>query len=434
MSLGARAKKQSLQFLATTIIGLTAGLAAVAFHQTILWMAGWLVEAPSKQPWWLFALFVIPSMAFAAWLTGWLMRRFAPDAPGSGIPQVKVAYHQEKLTFSWRLIWVKFVGGALSIGSGSSLGREGPTIHMGAALASKVAGMFKEDPAARANAVCAGSAAGLAAAFSSPIAGVTLVLEEIAGGANQNKFAGRSLLAAALASLVVYTMTGGAANLPVGPDMPMSWKVLWLSPVVGLAAGLVGVIFQWLTLEIRRRTKLSSLGTPARLAFGAAAAGVFAVAAYALTGHRGAFGLGEDDMLAALQNQIVWPVALCLLVAKLLATATSYGSGGCGGIFAPIIFFGCMTGVMIHSLAAPFLGLSAQEQTLLALVGMTACLAGVVRAPLTSILIVVEMTWQIHILPALMVAAVIGVYLNRTFFAANFYDAALRQDGIELKD
>ncbi len=99
---------------------------------------------------------------------------------------------------------MKFLGGVLSIGTGSSLGREGPTIHIGAAVASKVANLLGEDKAAKANAVCAGSAAGLAAAFNSPLAGVTLVLEEIAEGKNQHKFAGRSLLAAALAASVVF--------------------------------------------------------------------------------------------------------------------------------------------------------------------------------------------------------------------------------------
>ncbi len=91
----------------------------------MIWLSGWLVAAPSHWVWWQFALFVLASMAVAAFITGILMVRFAPDAPGSGIPQVKVAYQTNQLDFSWNLIWVKFIGGALSIGSGSSLGREG---------------------------------------------------------------------------------------------------------------------------------------------------------------------------------------------------------------------------------------------------------------------------------------------------------------------
>lgn len=427
-------RRSVAQVAGTVVIGLTAGLVAVLFHKAMVWLAKWLVDGPSQWPGWMFALAVLTSMAVAAFTTGVLMKRFAPDAPGSGIPQVKAAYHNGKLDFSWNLIWVKFVGGALSIGSGSSLGREGPTIHIGAAIASKVAKFLGDDPAARANAVCAGSAAGLAAAFSSPLAGVTLVLEEIAGGKNQNKFAGRSLLAAALAASVVYALSRGAACLPIGPVVEMNMKVLWLSPVVAVVAGAAGLLFQWSTLALRARCKRSAISGPVRLALGAVAGGVFAFAAFKLTGRLGGFGLGEEDLLAALRGEILWPVALCLLVAKIAATSACYGSGGCGGIFAPVIFFGAMAGVLVHGLTAPWLGLTSGDQTLLALVGMTACLGAVVRAPLTSILIVMEMTWQIHALPALMVAAVISVFMNRFCFAGNFYDEVLRQDGIVLKD
>jgi chloride channel protein, CIC family len=154
-------RRNVLQLIGTATIGLVAGLAAVAFHETMVLLAEEFVEAPSKWPLGVFAIFVLAAMSAAALITGWLMKRFAPDAPGSGIPQVKVAYHQGKLEFSWNLVWVKFLGGALSIGTGSSLGREGPTIHIGAALASKIGQMFGETAATRANALCAGSAPGL---------------------------------------------------------------------------------------------------------------------------------------------------------------------------------------------------------------------------------------------------------------------------------
>lgn len=427
-------KKNSVQVAGTAVIGLAAGLAAVFFHHAMVWMTETMVTGPSEWRGWKFGLFVLGCMMAGAFITGILMRHFAPDAPGSGIPQVKAAYHRHQLDFSWKLIWVKFLGGVLSIGTGSSLGREGPTVHIGAAIGSKIASFLKEDQAAKSNAICAGSAAGLAAAFSSPLAGVTLVLEEIAGGKNQHKFAGRALLAAAIGSSVVYWLTNGAANLPIGPDLPMSWKVLWLSPVVALFAGGVGLFFQRVTLGLRRKCKDWPLSQPVKLAGGALTGGVFALLTFGLTGRLGVFGLGEADLMAALSNQMIWQVALCLLVAKVLATAACYGTGGCGGIFAPIIFFGGMAGVVVHGALAPWAGLTAQDQTLMALVGMTACLGAVVRAPLTSILIVIEMTWQIHVLPSLMVAAVMSVFMNRLFFAGNFYDAALKQDGIVIKD
>ncbi len=425
-------RRNILQLAGTATIGLVAGLVAVAFHGTMILLAKGFVEAPSELPIVAFALFMMAAMGAAALITGWLMKRFAPDAPGSGIPQVKVAYHRGELDFSWHLIWVKFVGGALSIGTGSSLGREGPTIHIGAALASKIGKIFGETSTTRANAVCAGSAAGLAAAFGSPLAGVTLVLEEIAGGKNEENFAGRSLFSAALASSVVFAMSGGAASLPVQSNLELSWRALWMAPVVAVVAGSAGLAFQSLTLAIRGRCKRSPLSGPWKLVIGTLAGGAFSWLAFAFTGRLGVFGLGDHDLIESLNGGVVWTVALCLLVAKLIATAFCYGAGGCGGIFAPLLFFGAMAGVLVTGPTSTALGLTSQDQTLLALTGMTACLGAVVRAPITSVLIVMEMTRQIYALPALMVAAVVSVYMNRLCFRGNFYDEALRQDGIRL--
>ena len=410
---------------------MSAGVAAAALHGAMLAIERVFVVNPSRLPLVVFVPLVLAGMAAAAWLTGWLMKRYAPDAPGSGIPQVKAAYRRGELHFTWKLVAVKFFGGAASIGTGSSLGREGPTIHIGAAVASKVAGWLGETPSGRAKAVCAGSAAGLAAAFGSPIAGVTLVLEEIAGGKNQARLAGHALLAAALAVVTIRLISGGGLSLPIGAPIALSWRALWLAPLVALVAGGVGLAFQRLTLALRAHCRNAS--GPARLVGWTLAAGGFAAIAFAATGHLGAFGLGEADLLASLRNELAWPAALCLLVAKFAATAACYGAGGCGGIFAPIIFFGSMAGVIVHAGAAPFLFLTGEDQTVLALTGMTACLGGVVRAPLTSILIVVEMTGQLNVLPALMVAAVISVFLNNLVFQGNFYDEVLRQDGVSLR-
>lgn len=419
---------------ATALIGLVVGLMAVAFAGSADWLISTTIFAAAALPLPAFAACALALMTGGAAIAGWLMHRYAPDAAGSGIPQVKVAYHRNQPDFTWRLVFVKFVGGVLSIGTGSSLGREGPTVHLGAALASKLGNRLHESPEARLNAVCAGSAAGLAAAFNSPLAGVTLVLEEIAGGANQNRFAGRTLFAAALAVLVVHLVLGNRAALPVSGHLPLEWPAVWLAPVAALVAGLAGVVFQIATLRLRGAVRAGFIPAAWRPAAGAAVASIFGVGAFALTGHLGVFGLGEQDLLATLQNRIVWQAAVVLLLAKLVATVLCYGTGGCGGIFAPLIFFGGMAGTVVAGLAGHWVELSPADETMLALTGMTACLCGAVRAPITSILIVVEMTLQLQALPALMVAAVIGAFLNRYLCGQNLYDAALRQDGVELRE
>jgi CIC family chloride channel protein len=420
--------------IATALIGLAAGLMAVAFALSAQWIEATFLLSKSTGTFGIFALTAFGLMIGGALVAGWLMHRYAPEAAGSGIPQVKVAYHRGQLDFTWKLVFVKFFGGVLSIGTGSSLGREGPTVHMGAAVASKLGKWFYETKEGRLNGVCAGSAAGLAAAFNSPLAGVTLVHEEIAGGRDQAKFAGRSLLCAALAVFVVYLMMGNHPALQLGRSVPLNWHAIWLSPVVALVAGVAGLAFQWSTLRLRSWMRHSRIHPALRPACGAAIACAAAVGAFALTGHTGVFGLGETDLQSTLNNNILWSAAGYLLVAKIIATVFCYGSGGCGGIFAPLIFFGAMAGTLVFGVAGQFLALTPDDQTMLSLMGMTACLCAVVRAPITSILIVTEMTLQLGALPVLMVAAVIGAFLNRYCLGENLYDAALRQDGIVLDD
>jgi len=417
---------------ATASIGLSSGLVAVAFAAAASWIESNFLFDHANGSFGSFALTAFLLMTGGALVAGWLMHRFAPDAAGSGIPQVKVAYQRGAINFTWRLVLVKFVGGVLSIGTGSSLGREGPTVHMGAALASKIGAWFRESREGRLNAICAGSAAGLAAAFNSPLAGVTLVLEEIAGGQNQAKFAGRSLFAAALAVVIVYLMLGNHPALPLGWNVPLTWPVIWLSPVMALVAGMAGIVFQRGTLALRGWMKHAPIHPVFRPAAGAVIGCAAAVGAFGMTGQLGVFGLGEENLHDTLQNHIVWEVAAILLVAKIIATIFCYGTGGCGGIFAPLIFFGGMCGTVVYGLTPGAVGLTPSDQTMLSLVGMTACLCAVVRAPITSVLIVTEMTQQLDALPVLMVAAVVGAFLNRWLCLENLYDAALRQDGIHI--
>jgi len=429
-----RAEFQFRLLAVTVAVGLSAGLAAVAFRDASNFLTTHLVDSRTSLSLWEFALWILPTMTLGALASGMIMARFAPDAAGSGIPQVKIGYHTGENNFSLNLIWVKFVSGVLAIGTGSSLGREGPSIHIGAAIASWFSKMTHEPREARANAVCAGSAAGLAAAFSSPLAGVTLVLEEIAGGRNEEKFSGRSLLAAALAVMVVYLIQGSGAALPVDTSIQPTTRSLWLAVAVSIAAGFLGLAFQDFTLRLRSWTKKLPVYPGVKPAIGAALAAVVAIAAFGMTGNTGVFGLGEQQLVGGLNNQIIWQAAFILALAKLAATVLCYGTGACGGIFAPILFFGAMIGSALAGGLQSVFDLSDAERTLLSITGITACLAAVVRAPITSILIVLEMTRLIYAAPLLMIAAVIGVFMSRIAFRDGFYDAALRQDGTPVRD
>ncbi len=145
--------KQFFSLLSTTLIGLGAGLAAVGFQYGYAWIFQHTVTTASSLTFWLFAFLALLFITGGALITGILMQWFAPDAPGSGIPQVKAAYLSKNFDFSWNLLWVKFFGGILSLGTGSSMGREGPTIHIGAAIANKISLFAKESKGAQGNAI-----------------------------------------------------------------------------------------------------------------------------------------------------------------------------------------------------------------------------------------------------------------------------------------
>lgn len=150
------------------------------------------------------------------------------------------------------------------------------------------------------------------------------------------------------------------------------------------------------------------------------------------TGRLGVFGLGYEDLSAALDHQLLWRTALILVGAKLVATIACYGFGGSGGIFSPTLFMGGMAGVAMAGLAGKLIPLTPGDQLALAVVGMSACLNAVVRAPMTGILIVFEMTHEFSLVPALMLGALISSSLARRFFPHNFYDDLLHQDGHRL--
>ena len=153
---------------------------------------------------------------------------------------------------------------------------------------------------------------------------------------------------------------------------------------------------------------------------------------FLLTGHIGIFGLGYGDLSLALNNQIVWQLAGILVAAKFAATVVSYAWGGCGGIFSPTLFLGGLTGIFIAGAAGIFVPLTMADRIVLAAVGMSACFNSVVRAPLTALLIVFEMTHQFALVPALMICLIISQAISRLGGKHNFYDALLLQDGHEL--
>ncbi|WP_217494394.1 chloride channel protein [Nibricoccus aquaticus] len=420
---------QARAITATVIFGLAAGLIAVAFHLAIHVIYAHGIEALSHQSttWFLVGSFLL--VGVTSGISGWLLTAFCIEAAGSGIPQVKLAFWRDFGLIPWRVVWVKFIGGALSVGGGSSLGREGPSVQLASALASNVAGALGTPKHMRRTATAAGAAAGLAAAFNTPIAAVTFVLEEIIGDLN-SRMLGSVLLASVLGALVAHGLLGAQPAFTLHSVGNAHWAGYVLTPLVAAVATLAGCWFQKMALGLRLINKRPQrLPAWSRVMLGGIFVWAVGAAVFLGTGHLGVFSLGYDDLSTALNGGMLWQIAALLLAAKLVATAVCYGLGGCGGVFAPTLFFGGMAGAAISALAALVLPLTAGDHVMLAVVGMCACLGGVVRAPVTGILIVFEMTHEFALVPALIIGALISQAISRRVTPHNFYEEVLAQDG-----
>jgi chloride channel protein, CIC family len=427
-----RLPKQTRAIVATCLFGLVAGGAAVAFHYGIHALYHGTLVAFSRESTGAFLLKSFLTVIGSSLLVGWLLTRFCRAAAGSGIPQLKLAYWKEFGVVPWRVVWVKFIAGVLSIGGGSSLGREGPSVQLAGGAASNLAGVLGEAKQKRRLAAASGAAAGMAAAFNTPVAAVTFVLEEIVQDLN-SRYLGGILLASVIGALVAHGLIGKQPAFLLASLDSTGWIAYALTPLVAAVAACIGMYFQTCALAVRNRQKsLTRIPDWGRPAIGGLITWVIGCGVFLLTGSLGVFGLGYEELSRALTGHYDWALAGVLLASKLVATIACYGFGGCGGIFSPTLFFGGMSGIALSGLLGLIFPLQPSDHILLAVVGMSACMGAVVRAPVTSILIVFEMTHEFALVPALMIGTLVSQAISRKLAKKNFYEALLQQDGHEL--
>jgi CIC family chloride channel protein len=422
-------------FVMTLLIGAACGLAAVGFHFAILLVERLMIDrallAPGRS--WVFWCLVSPA---AGGLVGGLMLQYVvPGARGSGIPQVKIAYASATGRVPARDAIGKFLLGALQIGSGGSLGREGPNVQICAGLAGFLGRFAPISPQGRRRLLPVGAAAGIAAAFNAPIAAVTFTIEEVVGKLDQTVLSG-VIVAAALAAVIERSVLGAH---PVF-DIPRSYgltdaRSLLVFGALGVAASGVGILFTDGLLVFRLRFRGSRVPPWGQPAVGGALTGLLIVLAKYLYHTEGINGSGYGVVLRALSGDMAVTTMLVLCVMKLAATVFSYSSGGAGGIFAPSLFIGAMLGGAFGSLDHTLFGHPLEQSVgAFALVGMGAVFSAAIRAPMTSVLIIVEMTSGYSLILPLMIANMTAYVLARHWRPVPIYEALLAQDDIHLED
>jgi len=419
----------TFNIIVAVFIGLFGGLGAVAFHYLIgaVQHLSWGSMEPHLEhfnavPIW--AKVLIP--AAGGLIIGPLVYIFAREAKGHGVPEVMESVARKGGVMRPRVVMAKFVGSAVTIGTGGSAGREGPIVQIGAAIGSMV-GQFLRVSAGRVKTyVGCGAAAGIAATFNAPLAGALFAVEIILGDFAIHQFS-PIVIASVIGTVVSRHFLGDfPAFRPPEYNLVSPWE-FFSYLALGAAAAVAGFIFMKVLYWLEDRFDGANfIPGPVRPAIGGALVGCIAIWFPQI------YGSGYGSVEAALNGSLGWTVLGALLVAKLVGTSLTLGSGGSGGVFAPSLFLGAMTGGLVGSGAHRLFPNHTAEPGAYALVGMGAVVAATTRAPITAILIIFEMTSNYSIILPLMTACILAMLFNRWMSKESIYTMKLVRRGIDI--
>ena len=432
---------QDMVFIGTALlVGIGTGLGAVAFRYLIVgveWVGfQWIPQLTAN--WGKAYVVIVP--ALGGLIVGPLIYLFAREAKGHGVPEVMEAVALRGGRIRPVVAIVKSLASSISIGSGGSVGREGPIVQIGSALGSSVGQKLKLSDDRIRNLVACGAAAGIAATFNAPIAGVIFALEVILGQFSVRYFS-TVVISAVAASVIGRAAFGNipAFHIPFEYGINSLWEFAFY-PFLGIAAAIVGVIFvrslYWAEDQFEKWKSVPEWVQPA---IGGLLLGGLAMAYPLFTGVTWdkipqVYNVGYNIIEDALAGNLALQVVAVLLVLKMLATGLTLGSGGSGGVFAPSLFMGAMLGTafeLVVNLIFP--GIAAPPGAY-ALVGMAAVFAAGAHAPITAIIILFELTGDYRIILPLMLTVVIATLLAQWMLGGeSIYTLKLSRRGVKLR-
>ena len=380
--------------LMAAVVGTLAGLIGVAFEKSVNWVQnlriGALVEVADH--WFLVWPLAFILSALLAMVGYFLVRRFAPEAGGAGIPEIEGALEELRPVRWWRVLPVKFIGGMGTLGAGMVLGREGPMVQLGGNLGRMVVDVFRmRSPEARHTLLATGAAAGLSAAFNAPLAGILFIIEEMRPQFRYNLISIKAVFTGVIMATIVFRIfNGDKAVIEVGKLSNAPVNTLWLYLILGMIFGCVGPLFNTLVLRTQDMFQRLHGGNIKKwVLIGGligGSCGVLGLIQPAASG--GGFNLIP---IAAAGNFSVG-LLLFIFIARVITTLLCFSSGAPGGIFAPMLALGTLLGTAFGMAATPLFPAYHLDAGTFAIAGMGALLAASVRAPLTGIVLVLEMT------------------------------------------
>jgi len=417
------------------LVGCGAGAGAVLFRYLILWFTrlfsgsddySGLGLVPNSLVPGLGIWFVVLAPVVGGLIYGPLIYRFAREARGHGVPEVMLAVAEHGGRIRPQVAIIKSLASALCIGSGGSVGREGPIVQIGSALGSAIGQAVKVPESRLRLLVACGAAGGISATFNAPIAGVVFALELILRDFQAESF-GMVVLASVAANVIGRAAFGSGAFLSLPPfELTSYWEYL-LYAVLGVVAALVGVAFIRVLYGLEDVADRIWRGPEwLRPGAGGVLFGLLLLAVPQM------YGVGYPVLESAIDGKYVLGFLLLLLVAKIVATSLTIAIGGSGGVFAPSLFMGAMLGsafgLVAHQLFPDITGPAGAY----GLVGMGAVFAGATRAPLTAVIIIFELTGEYRIILPLMFAIVVAAGISNLVSKDTIYTLKLRRRGIDI--
>jgi CIC family chloride channel protein len=421
--------EHSYMVLVAIVIGLLGGLGAVGFRecirlfQIVAWSTenvtlAYLRDLPS---WW-----KILSPMVGGLIVGLIIVRFAAEAKGHGVPEVMEAVALRGGRIRPRVVIAKLVASGVCIASGGSVGREGPIVQIGSAIASSIGQWLKVGERRMRTLVGCGAAAGIAATFNAPVAGALFAVEIILGDFGVTQFS-PIVISSVTATVVSRHFLGNFPAFEVPAYRLVNANELFAYGVLGIIAGLIAIVFVralYGAEDLFDRLKFPEALKPA---VGGVLIGIMAIR------YPEIFGVGYEAINEALTSHLAWTLLLVLVMVKIVAVSLTIGSGGSGGIFAPSLFIGAMAGgavgTVVHSLWPQMSG----NPGAYALVGMGAVVAAGTHAPITAIVMIFELTGDYKIILPLMISCIIATLLATRLQKASIYTLKLLRRGVDIR-
>jgi CIC family chloride channel protein len=433
-----RLRSERVELLSLAVlVGVGAGLGAVVFRYMIEGLTRLFTgygdyagrghaanpHLPGLGHW-----FVLLAPVVAGVLYGPLVYRFAREARGHGVPEVMVAVARNGGRIRPQVAVVKALASALCIGGGGSVGREGPIVQIGSALGSTLGQLVRLDERRIKLLVACGAAGGIAATFNAPLAGVFFAMELILRQWATESF-GMVVLSSVTASVIGRSVLGNNPFLAL-PTLQVDHLVQYpLFALLGVVAGLVGVVFSRVLYAIEDACDWAWRGPEwLRPAVGGVLLGGLLLVLPQM------YGVGYPVLGKAVAGGYGIALLLALLAGKLVACSLTIGIGGSGGVFAPSLFCGAMTGAIFGDIVHVFLPGTGGSTGAYALIGMGAVFAGAARAPITAVVILFELTGEYTIILPLMLAIVLATGISHVISHDTVYTRKLLRRGIDIDE